>query len=72
MALSDRGNVVFVRTKPKVVVNQSGTVARKLADLADVDASDVEEGSVLVYDESERKFVATLLLQDQKINGGTY
>lgn len=72
MALSDKGNVVFVRQKPKVVVNQSGLVARKLGDLVDVDTSAREEGAVLVYDESTGKFLATTLLENQKINGGFF
>lgn len=72
MALSNKGNVVFVKQKPRVVVNQSGLVARKLADLVDVDTSAKTEGAVLVYDESQEKFLATTLLENQKINGGFF
>lgn len=73
MALSEKGNVVFVRQKPKVIVNQSNTlIARKLNDLVDVDTSAKSEGAVLVYDDEIGKFISTTLLEKQKINGGFF
>lgn len=72
MALSEKGNVVFVRQRPKVVVNQSNLVARKLGDLVDVDVSAKSDGAVLVYDDENGKFISTTLLEKQKINGGFF
>lgn len=49
----------------------------KLADLTDVDITQLENGSVLVYDSTTQKFVVTLNLtptetQNLVINGGLY
>lgn len=55
------------------MVNQSGLVAvRKLSDLVDVDISAREDGSLLIYDEAQEKFVASRLLEKQNINGGHF
>lgn len=72
MALTNRGNVVFVKEKPRVVVNQSGLVARKIGDLTDVDTSNLENGSLLIYNEDQEKFLASTLLQNQTVNGGNF
>jgi hypothetical protein len=72
MALSNRGNVVFVKEKPRVVVNQSGLVARKIGDLVDVDTTGKVDGSLLIYDEDQEKFVASTILQNQILNGGNF
>ena len=63
---------VKVKKKPKVFVNQSGLVGRKLSGLDDVDASTKEDGSLLIYDERQEKFVASRLLDKQEINGGHF
>jgi peptidyl-tRNA hydrolase len=71
--ISDPGGIsVNVKKKPKVFVNQSGLVTRKLADLIDVDADAKEDGSLLIYDETQGKFVASRLLDKQEINGGHF
>jgi hypothetical protein len=64
---------VNVNPKQSVMVNQSGVIAvRKLSDLVDVDVSMKEDGSVLIYDEEQEKFVASRLLEKQNINGGHF
>ena len=63
---------VKVRKKPKVFVNQSGLVVRRLSDLSDVDLSTKEDGSLLIYDETQEEFVASRLLDKQQINGGHF
>lgn len=66
---------VAVNVKPKqtVIVNQAGIVAvRKISDLIDVDVSAREDGSILIYDEAQEKFVASRLLEKQNINGGHF
>lgn len=72
MALTNRGNVVFVKEKPRVVVNQSGLVARKIGDLTDVDTTAKVNGSILIYDETQEKFLASTLLEKQTVNGGNF
>lgn len=72
MSLSSKGNVVFVKTKPTVLVNQSGLVARKIGDLVDVDTTGKVDGSILIYDETIEKFKASTLLEKQIVNGGNF
>jgi hypothetical protein len=43
-----------------------------LGALVDVDTSNAVDGSVLVYDEIEEKFLATTLLEKQTVNGGHF
>lgn len=63
---------VKVKKKPKVFVNQSGLVVRRLSDLGDVDVNTKEDGSLLIYDVAQEKFVASRLLDKQEINGGHF
>ena len=63
---------VKVKKKPKVLVNQSGMVVRRLSDLGDVDLSSKENGSLLIYDVAQEQFVASRLLDKQEINGGHF
>jgi hypothetical protein len=64
---------VSIRPKQTVLVNQSNILAsRRLSDLIDVDISAKEDGSLLIYDESEEKFLASRLLEKQNINGGHF
>lgn len=71
-APSNNTNVVFVRDKPRVVVNQTGLLGRKIGDLIDVDTSAKVDGSLLIYDEVREKFVASTLLEKQTLNGGNF
>ena len=74
---------VAVQTKPSinvqtakkqtVIANQSGLIAvRRLSDLLDVDTSGKIDGSILIYDEEQGKFVASTLLEKQTFNGGHF
>lgn len=67
----DRLSVV-VNRKPNVIVNQSNLIVKRLGDLTDVDTSAKKDGSVLVYDDAEKKFVATTILDKQEVNGGFF
>lgn len=72
MALSPRIKVT-VTPKKTVLVNQSGlAAARTLESLTDVDVSLKEDGSLLIYDETQNKFVASKLLEKQDLNGGHF
>lgn len=59
-------------TKPKVLLNQSGLLARGISDLVDVDASGRSDGDLLIYDASQEKFVVSSILDKQHINGGHF
>jgi hypothetical protein len=68
----DRINVVVGQQK-RVLVNQSGLIAaRRLSDLVDVDLSAKTDGSLLIYDATTEKFVASTLLEKQTIDCGSY
>lgn len=43
-----------------------------LSGLPDVDVANITQGSVLVYETSTNKWTATLDLEEQNINGGSY
>jgi hypothetical protein len=43
-----------------------------LSGLPDVDVTNITQGSVLVYETSTNKWTATLDLEEQNINGGSY
>ena len=62
-----------IRKRPAVYTNQIATSAvREIADLNDIDLSAKEDGSVLIYDEVEGKFVASRILEKQEMNGGHF
>ena len=61
-----------VQGKNSVIVNQSGQVIRRLSDLADVDLTGLEDGSLLIYNATSKKFEASRLLENQNINGGHF
>lgn len=63
---------VKIKKKPKVFVNQSGMVVRRLSDLSDIDLGPNEDGSLLIYDEQQEQFIASKLLDKQEINGGHF
>lgn len=62
---------VKVKKPSRLFVNQTGVV-RKLDDISDVDVSSKEDGSLLVYSETQNKFLASKLLDKQEINGGNF
>lgn len=75
MAVASTRDRISVTVKPKqtVLVNQSSLIAAKrLSDLLDVDVSNKQDGSLLIYDENEQKFLASTLLEKQNINGGHF
>jgi hypothetical protein len=67
----DRLSVV-VNKRPNVIVNQSNITVKRLGDLTDVDTSDKKDGSLLIYDDVEKKFVTTNILDKQEVNGGFF
>lgn len=63
---------VKVNKRNAVVVNQSKLVSRSLNDMSDVDTSAKTDGSLLIYDEDQNKFIASTLLEKQTLNGGNF
>jgi hypothetical protein len=64
--------LVKVHPRTKVFVNQSNLINRKLIDLTDIDFTNLEDGSSIVYDQDRGVFVATKTLNNQKIDCGTF
>lgn len=53
-------------------IRTSSFQSRRLGDLTDVDTTNLQDGSVLVYNSSTTKFEATITLEKQIINGGNF
>ena len=69
---SGRSVVISAKTTQPVLVNQSNLVSRSLNDLIDVDTSNKTDGSLLIYNESQGKLVASTILEKQTLNGGNF
>lgn len=73
VTINDKNKInASITKKPGVFVNQSGLVVRRISDLVDVNLDNLEDGSLLIYDIEEEKFVASRLLDKQQINGGHF
>lgn len=65
---TDAANKQYVDNQiQELVINQL-----QLKNLTDVDATTLDDGSLLVYDESTEQFVTQKLLDKQLINGGNF
>mgnify|MGYP000055166314 FL=1 len=53
-------------------IRTSSFQSRRLGDLTDVDTTNLQDGSVLVYNSSTTKFETTITLEKQIINGGNF
>ncbi|MAI05477.1 MAG: hypothetical protein CMA07_07175 [Euryarchaeota archaeon] len=53
-------------------VKRINSTTGNINNLAGVDTTGAEQGSVLVYDETSSSFNATNDLEDQNLNGGQY
>lgn len=53
-------------------VRRINSTTGNINNLAGVDTTGAEQGSILVYDESSSSFNATNDLEDQNLNGGQY
>jgi len=53
-------------------IRTSSFQSRRLGDLTDVDTTNLQDGSVLVYNTSTTKFETTITLEKQIINGGNF
>jgi len=63
---------VNISRSPRIITNQSNLVSVSLSNLIDVNATNRQDGSVLVYDDVTEKYVATLTLDSQIIDGGVF
>lgn len=59
-------------TVPSVGIQGLGATSLNLEDLKNIDASNLTNGSVLVYKTDTNKWTATTILELQVIDGGTY
>jgi hypothetical protein len=65
-------NVTLSNRRQQVLINQAEQTVRRLGDLFDVDTSNKVDGSIIVYNALTQNFEATLVLNNQTIDGGSY
>lgn len=61
-----------IQSQRELNIKPTPFVTRKLGDLADLDLSNAENGSVLVLNTQTEKWTATKLLDNQFIEGGQF
>jgi len=61
-----------VRDQEQIRVRSSIAVSKKLEDFTNIDATDLNNGSVLVYKTNTDRWTSTLLLNQQNIDGGEF
>lgn len=63
-----------INPQKKIQVTKFSVSAQNIdiKELKGVDVSNLEDGSVLVYEQDDDKFVATKRLEKQIINGGNF
>ena len=61
-----------VKQKDDLNVRSSLTVTRRLEQFTNIDSSNLENGSVLVYKEPAEKWTATRNLNQQIVDGGEF
>ena len=61
-----------IRDQEDLRIRTSTYTSRRLSDLTDIDLTNLEDGSVLVYNTDLGKFEATRTLEKQFINGGNF
>jgi len=61
-----------VKQKDDLNVRSSLTITRRLEQFTNIDSSNLENGSVLVYKESAEKWTATRDLNQQIVDGGEF
>jgi hypothetical protein len=63
---------VGVQGPPKILVNQGGIAPIFVSDIEDVNISNLQDGSVLIYDSATGLFTASTLLDEQDVDGGLF
>jgi hypothetical protein len=61
-----------IKDQEDLRIRTSTFTSRNLGDLNDIDISNIEDGSVLVYSTNLGKWEATKILEKQIINGGNF
>lgn len=65
-------NVTLSNRRQQVLINQAEQTVRRLGDLLDVDTSGKVDGAFIVYNATTQTFEASLFLDRQTIDGGSY
>jgi len=65
-------NVTLSNRRQQVLINQAEQTVRRLGDLLDVDTSGKVDGAIIVYNALTQNFEASLILNNQTIDGGSY
>jgi hypothetical protein len=74
--VTDKNNTVVVESKQQVVVLSGPIGPQKviggIADLSDIDISNLQNGGILIYNTTTQKWTAGNLLNQQVIESGQY
>ena len=69
-------NTILVQTPQTNIIISAGEQGppgvTNISQASDVNATNLEEGSILVYSEATEKWVATRLLENQSVESGHY
>lgn len=65
-------NVTLSNRRPQILITQNEAIVKKLDDILDVNATNPQNGAVLVYNSTTQLFETTTLLFGQTIDGGSY
>jgi DNA-binding LacI/PurR family transcriptional regulator len=65
-------NVTLSNRRQQVLINQAEQTVRRLGDLLDVDTTNKVDGAIIVYNALTQNFEASLVLNNQTIDGGSY
>jgi len=61
-----------VKDQDQIRVRSSVAVARRLEEFTNIDTTDLNDGSVLVYNDIKTDWVATQDLNQQNVDGGEF
>lgn len=64
-----------VTSSNPTIKTQAQTVfirAKRFEEFTNIDTTNLEDGTVLVYNSEDQQWVATLILDQQTIDGGTF
>lgn len=65
-------NVTLSNRRPQILITQNEAIVKRLDDILDVNATNPQNGAVLVYNSATQLFETTVLLFGQTIDGGSY
>lgn len=72
LVTDDTPQVIISENEPGPQGPQGPAGIQNISEASDVDTSNIEDGSILIYSQSSEKWVASRLLEKQAIESGHY